>query len=82
MSTIYQTIHTWIQADLSAIPKMQTAMESCLGKTILSGGMGFVLGGAFGLFMSSVCSSPSCSFFLPTATGRIVSLTTKMFENR
>ena len=30
-------------------------MESCLGKTVLSGGMGFVLGGAFGLFMSSVC---------------------------
>ena len=32
-------------------------MESCLGKTIISGGMGFVLGGAFGLFMSSVCYS-------------------------
>lgn len=24
-------------------------------KTVISGGMGFVLGGAFGLFMSSVC---------------------------
>jgi len=30
-------------------------MESCLTKCIMAGGMGFVLGGAFGLFMSSVC---------------------------
>ena len=29
-------------------------MESCPGKTVMAGGMGFVLGGAFGLFMSSV----------------------------
>ena len=29
-------------------------MESCPTKTVLAGGMGFVLGGAFGLFMSSV----------------------------
>jgi len=29
-------------------------MESCPFKTVLSGGMGFALGGAFGLFMSSV----------------------------
>jgi import inner membrane translocase subunit TIM22 len=35
-------------------------MESCPGKTVMSGGMGFVLGGAFGLFMASVrLSSPS-----------------------
>ena len=33
---------------------MQAGMESCAGKTIISGGMGFLLGGAFGLFMSSV----------------------------
>lgn len=33
---------------------MQGAMESCPFKTVLSGGMGFALGGAFGLFMSSV----------------------------
>jgi len=33
---------------------MQGAMESCAGKTVLSGGMGFIMGGAFGLFMSSV----------------------------
>ena len=29
-------------------------MESCPAKTVISGGMGFALGGAFGLFMSSV----------------------------
>ena len=34
---------------------MQGAMESCPFKTVISGGMGFALGGAFGLFMSSVC---------------------------
>ena len=33
---------------------MQRAMESCPFKTVVSGGMGFALGGAFGLFMSSV----------------------------
>ena len=34
---------------------MQAGMESCLTKCIMAGGMGFALGGAFGLFMSSVC---------------------------
>ena len=33
---------------------MQSAMESCPVKSLISGGMGFALGGAFGLFMSSV----------------------------
>ncbi|RMZ75694.1 hypothetical protein DV738_g5346, partial [Chaetothyriales sp. CBS 135597] len=33
---------------------MQAGMESCLTKSILSGGAGFVLGGAFGLFMASM----------------------------
>ena len=36
---------------------MQGAMETCPFKTVISGGMGFALGGAFGLFMSSVCYS-------------------------
>lgn len=35
---------------------MQAAMESCVAKTALSGVMGFALGGAIGLFMSSVCN--------------------------
>lgn len=30
-------------------------MESCAVKTVMAGGMGFVLGGAFGFFLSSVC---------------------------
>lgn len=34
---------------------MQAGMESCIAKSVLAGGAGFVLGGAFGLFMSSVC---------------------------
>jgi len=33
---------------------MQALMESCPGKTAVSGVMGFFLGGAFGLFMASV----------------------------
>jgi len=33
---------------------MQMGMESCVGKTIMSGVMGAGLGGMFGLFMSSV----------------------------
>ena len=36
--------------------QMQAAMESCVGKTAISGVMGFALGGAFGLFMASVRS--------------------------
>lgn len=36
------------------IAQMQAAMESCPAKTVIAGGMGFALGGAFGLFMSSV----------------------------
>ncbi|MCJ1258033.1 Mitochondrial import inner membrane translocase subunit tim22 [Lignoscripta atroalba] len=36
------------------VKTMQAAMESCAAKTVMSGGAGFVLGGAFGLFMSSM----------------------------
>ena len=34
---------------------MHAAMESCPFKTVMAGGMGFGLGGVFGLFMASVC---------------------------
>ncbi len=34
--------------------QMQQAMESCVGKSVLSGVMGFGMGGVFGLFMASV----------------------------
>jgi hypothetical protein len=43
---------------------MQAGMESCVAKSVLAGGAGFVLGGAFGLFMSSVSSA--LPFPLPT----------------
>jgi hypothetical protein len=36
------------------IEQMQSIMESCPAKTVMSGTMGFALGGAFGLFMASV----------------------------
>lgn len=39
---------------MAAVKSMQMLMESCPGKTVMSGGMGFVLGGAFGLFMASM----------------------------
>lgn len=45
-----QTSHT----DKLTDTQIQGVMESCPGKTAMSGVMGFVLGGAFGLFMSSV----------------------------
>ena len=35
---------------------MQAAMESCAGKSVLSGVMGFGMGGLFGMFMASVRS--------------------------
>ncbi|RDW95160.1 hypothetical protein BP5796_00923 [Coleophoma crateriformis] len=38
----------------AAVKSMQTLMESCPGKTVVSGVMGFALGGAFGLFMASM----------------------------
>ncbi|KHJ34429.1 putative mitochondrial import inner membrane translocase subunit tim22 [Erysiphe necator] len=37
-----------------AIRSMQTLMESCPAKTVMSGVMGFALGGVFGLFMASM----------------------------
>jgi len=56
------------------IRTMQAVMESCPGKTVMSGVMGFALGGAFGLFMSSVChvmsfaAWPKTPLLLPNVT--------------
>ncbi|EGE07130.1 mitochondrial import inner membrane translocase subunit tim22 [Trichophyton equinum CBS 127.97] len=45
---------TGLNEQEQAMVKMMTsAMESCPVKTVMAGGMGFALGGAFGLFMSS-----------------------------
>ena len=45
---------------------MQAAMESCPAKTVMAGGMGFALGGLFGLFMSSVRRSNPAKFMVAT----------------
>ncbi|GAO15203.1 uncharacterized protein UV8b_04250 [Ustilaginoidea virens] len=36
------------------VKAVQAAMESCLGKSIMSGVMGFGMGGLFGMFMASM----------------------------
>ncbi|KAI5461432.1 Tim17/Tim22/Tim23/Pmp24 family-domain-containing protein [Mariannaea sp. PMI_226] len=41
------------QADPN-IKAVQAAMESCYGKTVMSGVMGFGMGGVFGMFMASM----------------------------
>ncbi|GEQ68715.1 hypothetical protein JCM33374_g2383 [Metschnikowia sp. JCM 33374] len=41
------------QAEMGA-RKMVEVMQSCPGKTVMSGGSGFFLGGFFGLFMASM----------------------------
>jgi hypothetical protein len=40
---------------------MQSGMDSCLAKSVMAGGMGFLLGGGFGLFMASVRSDKETS---------------------
>ncbi|EPS37678.1 hypothetical protein H072_8565 [Dactylellina haptotyla CBS 200.50] len=42
------------QQQMVMVKQMQAAMESCPIKTVISGGMGFALGGVFGLFMASM----------------------------
>ncbi|RMD40150.1 hypothetical protein DV735_g4988, partial [Chaetothyriales sp. CBS 134920] len=51
------------------VKMMQAGMESCLTKSILSGGAGFVLGGAFGLFMASMAYDTPLSAGMPGAPG-------------
>ncbi|KAH9909967.1 mitochondrial inner membrane translocase subunit Tim17/Tim22/Tim23/peroxisomal protein PMP24 [Xylariomycetidae sp. FL2044] len=36
------------------VKRINALMESCFGKSVLSGGMGFAMGGVFGLFMASM----------------------------
>jgi len=42
------------EQEAQMVKMMQAGMESCVVKSIMAGGAGFVLGGAFGLFMSSM----------------------------
>lgn len=51
--------------------QMQNAQETCAFKTVLSGGAGFVLGGAFGLFMASVSLILSLYLFFPPSLSLI-----------
>lgn len=51
--------------------KMQGLMESCYAKTVMSGVMGFGLGGMFGMFMASV-RPPSFDLFPPSHTHNLV----------
>lgn len=46
--------------------QVQAAMESCLGKSVMSGVMGFGMGGLFGMFMASV-RRPLPALILPPA---------------
>ncbi|KIW07193.1 uncharacterized protein PV09_02059 [Verruconis gallopava] len=56
------------------IKTMQAVMESCPGKTVMSGVMGFALGGAFGLFMSSMRYDTPLSTTLPGTNTAIADL--------
>jgi import inner membrane translocase subunit TIM22 len=56
------------------IPQMQAAMESCPVKTVIAGGMGFGLGGMFGIFMSSMRYDTPLSSGLPGGVGTISDL--------
>ncbi|KAK2763199.1 Mitochondrial import inner membrane translocase subunit tim22 [Arachnomyces sp. PD_36] len=42
------------EQEQAIVKTMQAAMESCPVKTVMAGGMGFALGGVFGLFMASM----------------------------
>ncbi|KAG0646520.1 import inner membrane translocase subunit [Hyphodiscus hymeniophilus] len=53
---------------MAAVKNMKLLMESCPGKTAVSGVMGFALGGAFGLFMASMSYDTPLSTN-PTAAG-------------
>jgi mitochondrial import inner membrane translocase subunit TIM22 len=50
--------------------QIQSAMESCFGKSLMSGVMGFGMGGLFGMFMASVRQVPPPSSS-PTLPSRI-----------
>lgn len=57
------------QQQQQMIKLMQTTMESCPAKTVMSGGMGFALGGVFGLFMASMRYDTPLGQGLPGGVG-------------
>ncbi|KAK3196015.1 Mitochondrial import inner membrane translocase subunit tim22 [Lecanicillium sp. MT-2017a] len=53
------------------VKAMQAAMESCLGKSVMSGVMGFGMGGLFGMFMASMSyDTPYGSPMMTGASGQ------------
>lgn len=54
------------EQEQAMVKAMHAAMESCPVKTVISGTMGFGLGGVFGLFMASVCSTSYPNVRFPT----------------
>jgi len=60
---------TTISPNIYMNTQMQAAMESCPGKTAVSGTMGFGLGGLFGLFMSSMRYDTPLSAGMPGGVG-------------
>ena len=56
---------------------MQAAMESCPSKLVISGVMGFGLGGMFGIFMSSMRYDTPLSAGLPGGVGTTSTLSTR-----
>ncbi|EMF11897.1 mitochondrial import inner membrane translocase, subunit Tim17/22, partial [Sphaerulina musiva SO2202] len=61
------------------IKLMENTMQSCPAKAVMAGGMGFALGGAFGLFMSSMRYDTPLSSGAPggVGTGNIPSIPIK-----
>lgn len=52
---------------------MKAAMESCVGKSVMSGVMGFGMGGLFGMFMASVrpLATPARHTHLPLSLDKL-----------
>ncbi|KOS19580.1 Mitochondrial import inner membrane translocase subunit tim22 [Escovopsis weberi] len=53
-----------------SVKAIQGAMESCLGKSVMSGVMGFGMGGLFGLFMASMSYDTPFGSPIPGANGQ------------
>ncbi|KAG5949007.1 hypothetical protein E4U60_000116 [Claviceps pazoutovae] len=53
--------------------KMQAAMESCFGKSVMSGVMGFGMGGLFGMFMASMSYDTPFGTPLTNSAGQTLS---------
>lgn len=71
--SIGTTLHETSETDSIIAMQMHAAMESCPVKTVIAGGMGFGLGGMFGIFMSSMRYDTPLSSGLPGGVGTTIS---------